>query len=216
VSIDKSGAKWADRTRKVVEELDREVPGLSWGTYPGHDPSESLAADGMCGRALGDKVTKIVADVGFCRPRRVWYVIHWEKIWSMTRPERGWLPYYATKAKGYTDSQSHRNHVHLSMYASGEVTTPPTAVPDDGPPDFPGADTFRMFQGSDFVTQLDRRLIAHGSAEHFTGDAYQPGPVFTENTLLNVYDFQRAQGWTGTDADGYPGAETWRRLWLNP
>ncbi|WP_455753306.1 recombinase family protein [Streptomyces bobili] len=31
-----------------------------------------------------------------------------------------------------------------------------------------------------------------------------------------VADFQRAQGWTGSDADGYPGPETWRQLFSCP
>ena len=39
-----------------------------------------------------------------------------------------------------------------------------------------------------------------------------PGPSWGEADRLNVQDFQRAQGWTGDDADGFPGPETWARL----
>lgn len=39
-----------------------------------------------------------------------------------------------------------------------------------------------------------------------------PGPRWTEADRRNVEAFQRAQGWRGAEAEGYPGPETWRRL----
>lgn len=87
----------------------------------------------------------------------------------------------------------------------------PPATP--APPPFPGAGAFRLNAAHPAVVELDKRLIAAGCARHHDGDGYQPGPVFTEYTRLNVRDFQLAQGWSGEDADGYPGPETWRRLW---
>ncbi|GAB2961303.1 hypothetical protein GCM10023080_021970 [Streptomyces pseudoechinosporeus] len=46
------------------------------------------------------------------------------------------------------------------------------------------------------------------------GKHYRVGPSrdWGEADRLNVADFQRAPKWTGSDADGYPGPETWRRL----
>ncbi|MCF2530677.1 peptidoglycan-binding protein [Yinghuangia soli] len=82
-----------------------------------------------------------------------------------------------------------------------------------GPPAFPGAAAFRLNASHPAVADLDRRLIAKGYTRHHDGNGYQAGPVFTIFTLRNVRDFQRAQGWYGTGADGYPGPETWRRLW---
>ncbi|WP_406296190.1 peptidoglycan-binding protein [Embleya sp. NBC_00888] len=92
----------------------------------------------------------------------------------------------------------------------GEDIPPP---PTGGVPSFPGRSAFRLDVANPAVTELDRRLITKGFTRHNDGDGYQPGPVFTEYTRRNVADFQRAQGWTGSDADGYPGPESWRRLW---
>lgn len=39
-----------------------------------------------------------------------------------------------------------------------------------------------------------------------------PDPRWTEADRRNVEAFQRAQGWRGKEADGYPGPDTWRRL----
>jgi murein L,D-transpeptidase YcbB/YkuD len=46
------------------------------------------------------------------------------------------------------------------------------------------------------------------------GRFYQvgPGPQWTEADRRAVEAFQRTQGWRGGAADGYPGPETWRRL----
>ncbi|WTW97691.1 peptidoglycan-binding protein [Streptomycetaceae bacterium NBC_01309] len=96
-------------------------------------------------------------------------------------------------------------------YPGGIVSAAPGAVP--APPPFPGAGAFRLNASHPAVVDLDRRLIAKGRARHHDGNGYQPGPVFTEYTRRNVRDFQLAQGWSGADADGYPGPETWRRLW---
>ena len=59
------------------------------------------------------------------------------------------------------------------------------------------------------VTWLGRRLVAHGFADAY---AKGPGPRFTEADRRNVAAFQRAQGWTGADADGFPGPMTLRLL----
>lgn len=39
-----------------------------------------------------------------------------------------------------------------------------------------------------------------------------PGPRWGEADRRGVEAFQRAQGWRGGAADGWPGPETWRRL----
>jgi hypothetical protein len=59
------------------------------------------------------------------------------------------------------------------------------------------------------ITWLGQRLVAKGYGTHYTSG---PGPVWGEADRLNVRDFQRAQGWTGSDADGLPGKETLKRL----
>lgn len=76
-------------------------------------------------------------------------------------------------------------------------------------PGFPGRGVFRPGQSNDFVTQLGRQLVKKGFGGHY---AVGPGPRWSESDRRNVEAFQRAQGWRGGDADGYPGPETWRRL----
>ncbi|MEU9617336.1 peptidoglycan-binding protein [Streptomyces sp. NPDC048209] len=79
-----------------------------------------------------------------------------------------------------------------------------------GPPPFPGTEFFGPGQSNDYVRQLGERLVAKGF-----GDAYSvgPGPTWGEADRRNCAAFQRAQGWSGNSADGYPGPETWKRLW---
>ncbi|GMA20310.1 transglycosylase family protein [Arsenicicoccus piscis] len=74
---------------------------------------------------------------------------------------------------------------------------------------FPGASTFSLGHSSAMTTLLGQRLVAKGF-----GDSYRvgPGPVFTAADKAAVASFQRAQGWTGADADGIPGPATWSRL----
>ncbi|KUN36646.1 hypothetical protein AQJ30_20645 [Streptomyces longwoodensis] len=92
--------------------------------------------------------------------------------------------------------------------ASGTSGTPgPSPLP--GAPAFPGKAMFRPGAQNAHVTQLGRRLVEKGFGTHYTTG---PGPRWGEADRRNVETFQRAQGWRGGAADGYPGPETWRRL----
>ncbi|CAL9528472.1 peptidoglycan-binding protein [Streptomyces sp. enrichment culture] len=77
------------------------------------------------------------------------------------------------------------------------------------PPAFPGRDKFQPGAENSHVTRLGKALVEKGFGRHYREG---PGPRWTEADRLNVEAFQRAQGWSGADADGYPGPETWRRL----
>lgn len=76
-------------------------------------------------------------------------------------------------------------------------------------PAFPGRVYFRPGQSSAYVTELGRQLLRRGFGRYYTSG---PGPRWSEADRRNVEAFQRAQGWRGGAADGYPGPETWRRL----
>ncbi|MGW6462184.1 peptidoglycan-binding protein, partial [Streptomyces sp. NPDC055078] len=76
-------------------------------------------------------------------------------------------------------------------------------------PAYPGRDHFRPGRSSTYVTQLGRQLVKRGYGRYYTSG---PGPRWGEADRRNVEAFQRAQGWRGSAADGYPGPETWRRL----
>lgn len=78
-----------------------------------------------------------------------------------------------------------------------------------GSPGYPGPGMFRPGAENHHVAELGRQLIRRGFGKHYTGGA---GPRWGEMDRRNVEAFQQAQGWSGRQADGYPGPETWRRL----
>ncbi|MFD9634347.1 peptidoglycan-binding protein [Streptomyces violascens] len=97
--------------------------------------------------------------------------------------------------------------------ASALVPAPVTASAQGGSqamrPAYPGKRYFRPGQDSPYVTQLGRQLVKKGFGRYYTEG---PGSRWSEEDRRNVEAFQRAQGWSGAEADGYPGPETWRRL----
>ncbi|KOX35708.1 MULTISPECIES: peptidoglycan-binding protein [unclassified Streptomyces] len=74
---------------------------------------------------------------------------------------------------------------------------------------FPGRGSFRPGRSNAYVEKLGKQLVKRGFGKHYLSG---PGPRWTEADRRNVEAFQRAQGWRGGAADGYPGPETWRRL----
>ncbi|MFI6683187.1 peptidoglycan-binding protein [Streptomyces sp. NPDC050485] len=75
--------------------------------------------------------------------------------------------------------------------------------------DFPGARYFAPGASNRHVTLLGERLVKKGFGQSYTEG---PGPTWSEADRSAVEAFQRAQGWSGSEADGYPGAHTWRLL----
>lgn len=78
---------------------------------------------------------------------------------------------------------------------------------------FPGRDAFKLGHKHDAVTLLGQRLSAHGYGRFYK---VGPGPTFSPADKAATAAFQKAQGWTGSDADGYPGPSTWARLMADP
>ncbi|MDQ0186650.1 peptidoglycan-binding protein [Cytobacillus kochii] len=74
---------------------------------------------------------------------------------------------------------------------------------------FPGTQFFRIGASNQYVTMLGVQLVKAGYGRHYS---VGPGPNWGEADRLNCQEFQRAQGWSGSDADGYPGPSTWQRL----
>jgi hypothetical protein len=75
---------------------------------------------------------------------------------------------------------------------------------------FPGTKYFKTGAKNKYVTQLGYMLVAAGYGKYYK---VGPGPEWTSADFKNTQAFQRSQGWTGSDADGYPGPETWKRLY---
>ncbi|WP_328329597.1 MULTISPECIES: peptidoglycan-binding protein [unclassified Streptomyces] len=73
---------------------------------------------------------------------------------------------------------------------------------------FPGADWFKKGPKSAIVTAMGRRLTAEGCSAYRSG----PGPQWTDADRASYAKWQRKLGYTGTDADGWPGAASWKAL----
>ncbi|MFJ1746071.1 peptidoglycan-binding protein [Streptomyces sp. NPDC088116] len=91
-----------------------------------------------------------------------------------------------------------------SAGAGGSAGTSAGSVPA-----YPGAEHFRPGRSGAYVEQLGKQLVRKGFGKHYVSG---PERHWTEADRRNVEAFQRAQGWRGTEADGYPGPQTWRRL----
>ncbi|QNP72504.1 peptidoglycan-binding protein [Streptomyces roseirectus] len=87
--------------------------------------------------------------------------------------------------------------------------TPGPPAPAPAAPAFPGRAHFRPGAENPYVTRLGEQLVRKGYGRYYgTG----PTPRWSDADRRAVEAFQRAQGWRGAAADGYPGPETWRRL----
>ncbi|MFF8629693.1 peptidoglycan-binding protein [Streptomyces werraensis] len=84
----------------------------------------------------------------------------------------------------------------------------PTAKPKAAPK-FPGAKYFKPGAKNSYVTQLGKALVKKGYGRFYK---VGPGPEWGTADYNAVKAFQKAQGWKGSAADGYPGPETWARL----
>ncbi|WP_446038829.1 peptidoglycan-binding protein [Streptomyces sp. SID1121] len=73
---------------------------------------------------------------------------------------------------------------------------------------FPGAAYFKASPNSALVTAMGRRLVAEGCSAYADG----PGPRWTEADRKSYQKWQRKLGFTGADADGWPGASSWAKL----
>ncbi|MEU8434219.1 peptidoglycan-binding protein [Streptomyces sp. NPDC029216] len=92
----------------------------------------------------------------------------------------------------------------------GPAGVPAAARPGPaGVPAYPGPAVFRPGHAHPAIAAMGRRLLQKGFGKYYTSG---PGQTWTEADRRNVEAFQRAQGWRGAMADGYPGPETWRRL----
>ncbi|MFF7689711.1 peptidoglycan-binding protein [Streptomyces syringium] len=73
---------------------------------------------------------------------------------------------------------------------------------------FPGDDYFRDEPNSPLITAMGRRLVAEGCSAYSEG----PGPQWTDADRRSYSKWQRKCGFTGADADGWPGEATWDAL----
>lgn len=118
---------------------------------------------------------------------------------------QGWR---GKEADGIPGPQTWRHLVNgtgRSIPAAGTGGSPNTAAP------FPGRGYFKPGQSNSHVARLGKQLVKKGYGRHYLSG---PGPRWTEADRRNVEAYQRSLGWRGSEADGYPGPETWRRLFV--
>jgi murein L,D-transpeptidase YcbB/YkuD len=77
---------------------------------------------------------------------------------------------------------------------------------------YPGDKYFFIGRTSKLVTELGKALVKAG----YKGYKQGPGPIFSPADRKAVKWFQQKQGWSGEDANGTPGPETWKRLKVAP
>ncbi|MGW4030261.1 peptidoglycan-binding protein [Streptomyces sp. NPDC004838] len=91
---------------------------------------------------------------------------------------------------------------------------PPAAKPPATPPGtprhqpFPGTAFFTGRPSSPIVTAMGRRLIAEGCSAYTVG----PSPRWSEADRRSYAKWQRKLGFSGSDADGWPGRASWNAL----
>lgn len=119
---------WLPHVRESVEIIEDRF-NLVGGTYPGHDPSESRAADfWTTSKAKHDEVFYwLIANADRLG---LMYVISWKRIWSVGRRDEGVRPYTRYDDEpNPTASQLHTNHVHTSWDADAPESEPTLGVP---------------------------------------------------------------------------------------
>ena len=88
----------------------------------------------------------------------------------------------------------------------GSLPSKAPATPQYEP--FPGTAFFSGGRRSPIITAMGRRLIAEGCSAYADG----PGPHWTEADRRSYAKWQKKLGFTGTDANGYPGPQSWAKL----
>ncbi|MGN9774853.1 peptidoglycan-binding protein [Micromonospora sp. H33] len=73
---------------------------------------------------------------------------------------------------------------------------------------YPGADWFKANPNSVIVTNMGRRLVAEGCGLYRVG----PGPQWSDVDRQSYAKWQQKLGYSGADADGWPGKSTWDQL----
>lgn len=115
---------------------------------------------------------------------------------------------------GYINMADFRTAVQALLDAGADSAPTPEPEPQPEPAtDSMNPASYFMGANGAHVTWLGQRLVVHGFDEFYNSG---PGPRYSEADRLNVAAFQRAQGWSGSDADGYPGAQSLALLAADP
>ncbi|MEV0260911.1 peptidoglycan-binding protein [Streptomyces sp. NPDC050617] len=84
----------------------------------------------------------------------------------------------------------------------------PSKPPQPAYEPFPGAAFFKSGPNSSIVTAMGRRLVAEGCSAYAEG----PGSRWSDADRNSYAKWQRKLGFSGSDADGWPGRSSWDAL----
>lgn len=127
-----------------------------------------------------------------------------------------WVIRYLREHSTGTEIKGHRDGYATAcpgepLYAlvrSGEFEPGKAEQPAVKYEPYPGLTFFKVGRTSRKITALGKALVKAG----YKGYRFGPGPFFSSADKRAVTWFQKKQGWSGADADGLPGSETWKRL----
>ncbi|MFD7918918.1 peptidoglycan-binding protein [Streptomyces sp. NPDC059740] len=129
----------------------------------------------------------------------------------------GWHAASVIGHKEWTDTKidpvgftmaSLRNRVAALLAAGPKGPAAGTPSPAASHEPFPGAAFFTRRPRSAVVTAMGRRLVAEGCSRYTEG----PGPQWTDADRNSYAAWQRKLGFSGADADGWPGRTSWDAL----
>ncbi|MEV0281394.1 peptidoglycan-binding protein [Streptomyces sp. NPDC050610] len=91
---------------------------------------------------------------------------------------------------------------------AGRLGSAPAKPPKPSYEPFPGAGFFKDGPNSPVVTAMGRRLVAEGCSAYAEG----PGSRWSDADRNSYAKWQRKLGFSGSDADGWPGRSSWDAL----
>lgn len=193
------------RLEQWVDTKDR-----AWAQAAGNRTWISVENEGKVPQALTSAQQEKVAQVfaWICRTYKVPYqVSHSPDVKGLGYHRMGGAAWGGHSCPGDAIIRQLSSIVARAKQINGVGVKP---VPHYAP--YPGDKYFFVGRTSGLVTELGNALVRAG----YRGYKKGPGRVFTPADRKAVQWFQKKQGWTGRDADGVPGRETWKRLKVNP
>ncbi|MEU0457413.1 peptidoglycan-binding protein [Streptomyces sp. NPDC006129] len=188
----------------VVDQAGNIYEGRGWTRAGAHCPGHNVSGIGVQIAVGGDQEPSEAA-LAACRAL---YDEACRKT-GRTLAKRGHRDGIATQCPGSKLYAWVQAGMPAKGYKPPTGGTAPKPKPKPTAPPFPGRDQFGPGERNKHVTRLGEALVRKGYGRFYK---VGPGPSWSDADRNAVRAFQRAQGWTGADADGYPGPETWRRL----
>ncbi|MEU5130038.1 GH25 family lysozyme [Streptomyces mobaraensis] len=117
--------------------------------------------------------------------------------------EAPWLVHQFTEDPIDTNVARFGSRAEMRAWAQGSRSPKPA-----GYEPFPGAEFFRGGPKSPVITAMGRRLVAEGCSMYSEG----PNPQWSDADRHSYARWQRKLGYSGPDADGWPGRASWDAL----